>query len=676
MPAEPALLHCSHGLSLCLARPNPPGRTPTPRLNPEPRRTNPELKPMQAFAHRLLANTSPRWANMDWVEKMRRWKRSLDGFISFRKAVFMAFVVFVFILYVAPTLFGWLFGDWTVSPGPEIYTAESCIGDKMITFADDISHLNAHTQHHPWRVSDRNYIPYVGNGNVGVAADSEANLLVLGHRQLSASVPFKPIAHVAPDSGHVSLEESAILVHYLSGMVQKVRCYQTNRGSWLSVSQQFYAHRAFPAVLVQEIKMNNPGSTSQLFNIERLGITDWVDARSRTKTLEHGDGGQKYTIISGKVPLSDDSFRYVTIVAKKLPSAVEVAARMTQSLSVLTAVASSELLTVNDEKTRDSLESEAIKDLVKALGMTSVSLKNLHQEVWRTLWTTGFGISHSMADNAINGHQINATMYYVLSQVPAPIHRYQLAEPEKVERLSTLAYTEGCYGGVPTLLAPTLWKPLSSVDEMNAVVKSWLLTLEKNGCNKLVKAGADGVIQAMVLSFAGLKFREDHLELNSHPKDLHRDYFFRRVSYGNRTHLNISIIISDENKPIINVALDRRDKDYFACDAGCLDPPSPLSTEPKGFPVKLTDPITAILYITSDHLHMEELKETIHVKEVVEAPAHEHHVIALHRHGNKLGGLPAIFWFSIGFLILVFHVFLFKLIWQEYCAGQDKFRAR
>jgi hypothetical protein len=61
---------------------------------------------------------------------------------------------------------------------------------------------------------------------------------------------------------------------------------------------------------------------------------------------------------------------------------------------------------------------------------------------------------------------------------------------------------------------------------------------------------------------------------------------------------------------------------------------------------------------------------------LIAAPAHEHHVIALHRHGNKLGGLPTIFWFSVGFLILIFHLFLFKLIWQEYCAGQDKFRTR
>lgn len=45
------------------------------------------------------------------------------------------------------------------------------------------------------------------------------------------------------------------------------------------------------------------------------------------------------------------------------------------------------------------------------------------------------------------------------------------------------------------------------------------------------------------------------------------------------------------------------------------------------FPVKLTEPLTAILYITQDREHIEELRHAIHVKEVAEAPAHEHHVI-------------------------------------------------
>lgn len=36
------------------------------------------------------------------------------------------------------------------------------------------------------------------------------------------------------------------------------------------------------------------------------------------------------------------------------------------------------------------------------------------------------------------------------------------------------------------------------------------------------------------------------------------------------------------------------------------------------FPVKLTEPLTAILYITLDKQHIEELQHAIHVKEVVE----------------------------------------------------------
>jgi hypothetical protein len=34
----------------------------------------------------------------------------------------------------------------------------------------------------------------------------------------------------------------------------------------------------------------------------------------------------------------------------------------------------------------------------------------------------------------------------------------------------------------------------------------------------------------------------------------------RRVSYGNSTHLNISIEVQPDNKAVIRVALDRRDK--------------------------------------------------------------------------------------------------------------------
>lgn len=88
--------------------------------------------------------------------------------------------------------------------------------------------------------------------------------------------------------------------------------------------------------------------------------------------------------------------------------------------------------------------------------------------------------------------------------------------------------------------------------------------------------GAEGVMQAMILSFGGFKFSNHHLEYDTEPKDLHRDYSFRRIIYGNSTHVNVSVLVKEDNKAVILTALDRSDKDYYACDGGCLDAPVKL----------------------------------------------------------------------------------------------------
>ena len=45
----------------------------------------------------------------------------------------------------------------------------------------------------------------------------------------------------------------------------------------------------------------------------------------------------------------------------------------------------------------------------------------------------------------------------------------------------------------------------------------------------MLGAGADGVMQAMILSMGALKFSNQHLEFGMEPKDMHRDYVFRWV---------------------------------------------------------------------------------------------------------------------------------------------------
>ena len=73
-----------------------------------------------------------------------------------------------------------------------------------------------------------------------------------------------------------------------------------------------------------------------------------------------------------------------------------------------------------------------------------------------------------------------------------------------------------------------------------------------------------------------------------------------------KSQLKNHLLATDPVLPLLNILL-----------FSPLDPPVQLSTIPINFPVKLTDPVTAVLYITSDYQHMQELKHTIHVKEVV-----------------------------------------------------------
>ena len=67
------------------------------------------------------------------------------------------------------------------------------------------------------------------------------------------------------------------------------------------------------------------------------------------------------------------------------------------------------------------------------------------------LWSSGFGISVSLAVGAVNGEQINVTQYYVLSNVPSPIFEPRRAAAERTELERSLYFPDRCYEGHYTL---------------------------------------------------------------------------------------------------------------------------------------------------------------------------------------------------------------------------------
>lgn len=77
----------------------------------------------------------------------------------------------------------------------------------------------------------------------------------------------------------------------------------------------------------------------------------------------------------------------------------------------------------------------------KALSVQQQNLRDDHIKFWQSYWYTGLRISDSKANGAINGHKINSTIYYVLSQISNGI--------PGVEK--NVIMNEGCYRGHHTL---------------------------------------------------------------------------------------------------------------------------------------------------------------------------------------------------------------------------------
>ncbi|XP_064477636.1 uncharacterized protein KIAA2013 homolog isoform X1 [Ornithodoros turicata] len=601
---------------------------------------------------------------MDMGDKIRRIKRFLESNLSFaryhpsltfkrsRKALLLLMIALGLILYLGPSFYRWLRHKTPIMIDPNI----GCVALSVDPFLRDAASYDANIYRSYEESTDHRLLTFVGNGKVGFSVAQDDTLFVQSNRTLSQPLPFHPGVQILLPEG--SSHQEGDVMHFVKGTYFRFQCFSQRRKT-VSISHTYYAHRTIPSLIVQNIRIVNPLSEPITLKVYQKGSTS-EDLQAKSYGIQDRYG-QDMVAWHGQVPSGDRVIAFA-LLTPRLPTSLTVEAKSSATLKVQTLVDYSEPVKRDKYPSKVAALHEFLREeMQRVVSIESHVLRNMHLDAWARLWSSGFSISESKAEGALNGDRINGTLYYLLSHVP---HR----SPRLLEE--TLAYPEHCYGGHRTLQASTLWGDLTDATSALNAVTLWMLTLENQGCSKLIRAGTEGVLQAVLLSLGAFLFKEDHMELNAHPGDLHRELSFRRLCYGNSTHLNVSVILAPDNHALLQVALDRSDRQYYACDGGCLDPPVRLGFKPTQFPVKLTAPVTAVLYITADKQHMEELKHTIHVQEVAEAPPHEHHVIALHRHGHQLGGLPALFWVSIAFLIVVFHLFLAKLIYNEYCGTQ------
>ncbi|XP_064603192.1 uncharacterized protein KIAA2013 homolog [Liolophura sinensis] len=591
---------------------------------------------------------------------------SLGSITRSRKLVLGLVLLFLLILYFGPHFLGFK------STKIKTDLSEVCLDEKLSTYQLAVDRFDVGINHSPIEEGEAPLLAYVGNGKIATAFGTGRGIFIRLNRALSQEVPFNPVVESTTPAG---VAKEAFVVDYHEASAQRLQALHWARGC-ITMGSRLYAHRTRPSILVQSLRLHNPTAMRITFNLKQEGVQKWP----RVETTSHKVQGRveivQYTVSAGILQLTDypDKFVMVAIATVYPSQSVSVKPGASVTLRFHTVVHHTEFLTQSEaDAKKQDIRQSVIKEMEFVLKMDPMLLRDEHATAWHKLWRSGFSISLSKAATALNGDKINSTLYYVLSNVPAPLHDVSTTHEQKLEIRKVLFYPNGCYGAYSTLHADKLWLDAHNEHDVASIVTTWIITLETHGCENMIKSGAEGVLQAMLLSLGALQFKQDHLEFLMEPQDLHRDMFFHRINYGNNTHLNISVEVGDDNRAVMYVALDRNDKPYYGCDAGCNDPPVALSNVKQSFPVKLTKPITALLYITADTQHMEKLKHAIHTKENNEAPPHEHHVIALHKHGHHFGGLPTIFWVSIVFLILIFHMFLFKLIYNEYCSAQDRY---
>ncbi|XP_003127624.1 uncharacterized protein KIAA2013 homolog isoform X2 [Sus scrofa] len=510
-----------------------------------------------------------------------------------------------------------------------------------------------------------------------------------GEREPSVAPDFLPFVQLRPLSALSEAGESVLLLR--EGLLRRVRCLQlgtpgsgpaaagpasasgfvTGSGrDCVLLQEDFLAHRGRPHVYLQRIQLNNP--TERVAALQAVGPTAGPGPRAFTSTLEKV-GDHQFLLYSGRSPLFSTGLVYLVVVAaKKLVNRLQVAPKTQLDETVLWVVHVSGLLDAHGLRSKAAKELKVLQDLARKemlelLEMPAAELLQDHQRLWAQLFSPGVEMKKITDAHTPSGLTVNLTLYYMLSCSPAPLLSPDLSHRERDQMESTLNYEDHCFSGHATMHAENLWPGhLSSVQQILQLWDLWRLTLQKRGCKGLVRAGAPGILQGMVLSFGGLQFTENHLQFQADPDVLHNSYALHGIRYKN-DHINLAVLADAEGKPYLHVSVASRGQPIkiYACEAGCLDEPVELTSAPQGhtFSVMVTQPITPLLYISTDLTHLQDLRHTLHLKAIL---AHDEHM------AQQDPGLPFLFWFSVASLITLFHLFLFKLIYNEYCGPGAK----
>lgn len=138
------------------------------------------------------------------------------------------------------------------------------------------------------------------------------------------------------------------------------------------------------------------------------------------KRLQHSSTILEYQVVTGLVEVTNrnDQVVAVSIVSRKIPRTITLKKRGVTKLEFLLTISYSQPIGREEYAVRkDQVEKEAIEAMRNALleaehtnsgvvlgdDAKLYNFKRQHTMVWQSLWSTGFEISSSLAEDSING---------------------------------------------------------------------------------------------------------------------------------------------------------------------------------------------------------------------------------------------------------------------------------
>uniref|UniRef100_A0A7E4ZSV8 Transmembrane protein n=1 Tax=Panagrellus redivivus TaxID=6233 RepID=A0A7E4ZSV8_PANRE len=555
-----------------------------------------------------------------------------------RRVVLTASVVVLFFFYLFL---------YTRVP-PKATPAQVCVADQFVKeFGHEIDPLAA---------SD--HVSFIGNGYIGMDVSGNSDLLLRTNSTgpFTFLTGFKPLVQLKLPFG----ENKAL--HYVTdttnGMSKTVRCSHVDE-KCICLYEFVYAHRSRPNVLIQDIKLSNPSTDALNIEFSRSISPDWHE--------ETGLAAPVYY----KVVYQNNQQVGVAVACSLLPREVVVHPKREESYRFLCVLEHAPFTGDLDTTKRQAVANVLTRFTdVNALHYNRVDIE--HKEAWAELNKANFNISESKAPNALNTKQISLTKHAILSSVRAPLVERGADANVIVESKKLALRSELCYQGHSTLLTPSkLWQEWNTLADVFNTVDIWLLTLKHRGCMHLVESGAHGISQAFLLSLTAGTFTHHHMEFTLDPTDdLHRELVVSGLEFSPNVHISLDFVLDSEYRPLVRISSHSAAVPLFACSAGCTTGPFALTKVPQEITLKVTKPPSPILFISADKEKLSNLRHTLHVSEVVDAPKHLPAAIQRHTVGDDTG-LPTIFWIIFGTIVAGFHLFLAKLIYSEWKNASD-----